>query len=120
MVLHYNCKYIVYDKVPFQTVSVVLILKLGLNLCVDVKCINVLYRLLQRQSSGSSVYSFNQEEIREKLQAFPGGSIDLLKQASGVAVLTVNNPSRMNAFSGQITTVNINFLVLLPSMFLSQ
>uniref|UniRef100_UPI0037E99A5E ethylmalonyl-CoA decarboxylase n=1 Tax=Semicossyphus pulcher TaxID=241346 RepID=UPI0037E99A5E len=62
-------------------------------------------RLLQRQSRGcvySSVHGFNQEEIREKLQAFPGGSIDLLKQESGVAVLTVNNPSRMNAFSGSM------------------
>lgn len=89
-------------------VSVVRILKLLLNLCIDVmsrKYINVLHRLLQRPSSGSSIYSFNQEEIREKLQAFPGGSIDLLKQASGIAVLTVNNPSRMNAFSGEITTV---------------
>ncbi|XP_069549234.1 ethylmalonyl-CoA decarboxylase isoform X1 [Brachyistius frenatus] len=62
-------------------------------------------RLLQRQSSGcvySSIHGFNQEEIREKLQAFPGGSVDLLKQDSGVAVLTINNPSRMNAFSGSM------------------
>ncbi|XP_074508617.1 ethylmalonyl-CoA decarboxylase isoform X4 [Sebastes fasciatus] len=60
-------------------------------------------RLLQRRSSGcvySSVDGFNQEEIREKLQAFPGGSIDLLKQESGIAVMTINYPSRMNAFSG--------------------
>uniref|UniRef100_A0A665TFN6 Ethylmalonyl-CoA decarboxylase 1 n=1 Tax=Echeneis naucrates TaxID=173247 RepID=A0A665TFN6_ECHNA len=42
------------------------------------------------------------EEIREKLLAFPGGSIDLLKQDSGIAVLTINNPSRMNAFSGSM------------------
>ncbi|XP_061574246.1 ethylmalonyl-CoA decarboxylase [Cololabis saira] len=62
-------------------------------------------RLLQRQSSGcvySSVHGFHQEEIREKLQAFPGGSIELLKQDSGIAVLTINNPSRMNAFSGSM------------------
>ncbi|XP_042280092.1 ethylmalonyl-CoA decarboxylase isoform X1 [Thunnus thynnus] len=62
-------------------------------------------RLLQRQSSGcvySSIHDFNPEEIREKLQAFAGGSIDLLKQESGIAVLTVNNPSRMNAFSGSM------------------
>ncbi|KAM7420359.1 hypothetical protein PAMA_014870 [Pampus argenteus] len=62
-------------------------------------------RLLQRQSSGcvySSIHGFNQEEIRDKLQAFTGGSIDLLKQESGIAVLTVNNPSRMNAFSGSM------------------
>ncbi|XP_067305410.1 ethylmalonyl-CoA decarboxylase isoform X2 [Pseudorasbora parva] len=43
------------------------------------------------------------ESIREKLQAFPGGSIDLQKQQeSGIAVLTVNNPGRMNAFSGSM------------------
>uniref|UniRef100_A0A3Q3WDC0 Uncharacterized protein n=1 Tax=Mola mola TaxID=94237 RepID=A0A3Q3WDC0_MOLML len=48
------------------------------------------------------VHSFNQEGIKEKLQAFPGGSVDLLKQESGVAVLTINNPSRMNAFSGSM------------------
>lgn len=62
-------------------------------------------RLLQRQSSGwvySSIHGFNQGEIKEKLQAFPGGSIDLLKQDSGIAVLTINNPSRMNAFSGSM------------------
>ncbi|XP_067366040.1 ethylmalonyl-CoA decarboxylase isoform X2 [Channa argus] len=62
-------------------------------------------RLLQRQSSGfvySSTHGFNQNEVREKLQAFTGGSIDLLKQDSGIAVLTINNPSRMNAFSGSM------------------
>lgn len=63
------------------------------------RSINVPPRLLQRWSS--SVHSFNQEGIKEKLQAFPGGSVDLLKQESGVAVLTINNPSRMNAFSGE-------------------
>ncbi|KAM9797982.1 ethylmalonyl-CoA decarboxylase [Neosynchiropus ocellatus] len=60
-------------------------------------------RLLSSQRRScvhSSRHGFNQDEIREKLSAFPGGSIDLLKQESGVAVLTVNNPSRMNAFSG--------------------
>ncbi|XP_020490361.1 ethylmalonyl-CoA decarboxylase [Labrus bergylta] len=62
-------------------------------------------RLLQRQSRGcvySITHGFNQDEIREKLQAFPGGSIDLLKQESGIAVLTINNPARMNAFSGSM------------------
>lgn len=63
---------------------------------------NLSPRLLQRWSSTSSIHSFNEEEIREKLQAFPGGSIDLLKQESGIAVLTINNSSRMNAFSGMI------------------
>uniref|UniRef100_G3NRX6 Ethylmalonyl-CoA decarboxylase n=1 Tax=Gasterosteus aculeatus TaxID=69293 RepID=G3NRX6_GASAC len=62
-------------------------------------------RLLQRPSSGcvySSVHGFHQDEITEKLQAFPGGSVDLLQQESGIAVLTINYPSRMNAFSGSM------------------
>uniref|UniRef100_A0A8C6V019 Uncharacterized protein n=1 Tax=Neogobius melanostomus TaxID=47308 RepID=A0A8C6V019_9GOBI len=42
--------------------------------------------ILQRQSSGW-VYS---------------SSHDLYKQDSGIALLTVNNPSRMNAFSGSM------------------
>lgn len=50
----------------------------------------------------SSSHGFNLDEIREKLLAFPGGSIDLNKQDSGIALLTVNNPSRMNAFSGSM------------------
>ncbi|KAL2084605.1 hypothetical protein ACEWY4_020123 [Coilia grayii] len=48
----------------------------------------------------SGVHGFNDEEIKGKLLAFPGGSIDLVKQDSGIAVMTVNNPARMNAFSG--------------------
>ena len=73
---------------------------------IIINCLNVPPRLLHRHSSGcvrSNIHDFNQEEIREKLGAFPGGSVDLLKQESGVAVLTVNNPSRMNAFSGKVT-----------------
>lgn len=73
---------------------------------IIINCLNVPPRLLHRHSSGcvhTNVHDFNQDEIREKLQAFPGGSVDLLKQESGVAVLTVNNPSRMNAFSGKVT-----------------
>ncbi|XP_068616461.1 ethylmalonyl-CoA decarboxylase [Brachionichthys hirsutus] len=65
----------------------------------------VFTRLLQRRSGGrvhSSIHGFNQEELREKLQGFPGGSVDLIKQESGVAVLTINNPSLMNAFSGSM------------------
>ncbi|KAK7887099.1 hypothetical protein WMY93_026720 [Mugilogobius chulae] len=62
-------------------------------------------RLFQRQCNGlvySSAHGFNPDEIKEKLVAFQGGSIDLYKQDSGIAVLTVNNPSRMNAFSGSM------------------
>ncbi|MGH0158049.1 UNVERIFIED_CONTAM: hypothetical protein FKN15_067374 [Acipenser sinensis] len=61
-------------------------------------------RLVLPQLRIKSVYTtcdgFNEEEIREKLQRFPGGSVDLSKQTSGIAVLTVNNPGRMNAFTG--------------------
>uniref|UniRef100_A0AAV2MBG5 Ethylmalonyl-CoA decarboxylase n=1 Tax=Knipowitschia caucasica TaxID=637954 RepID=A0AAV2MBG5_KNICA len=62
-------------------------------------------RLFQRQCSGwvyCSSHGLNLDEIREKLLAFPGGSIDLHKQNSGIAVLTINNPARMNAFSGSM------------------
>ncbi|XP_068452429.1 ethylmalonyl-CoA decarboxylase [Clinocottus analis] len=62
-------------------------------------------RLQQRRSSSSlysGVHGFHPEEIAEKLRAFPGGSVDLLQRESGIAVLTVNYPSRMNAFSGSM------------------
>ncbi|KAJ8354083.1 hypothetical protein SKAU_G00216500 [Synaphobranchus kaupii] len=47
-----------------------------------------------------SAYAVQQEEIRQKLQGFPGGSINLVKLESGIAVMTISNPARMNAFSG--------------------
>ena len=50
----------------------------------------------------SAVHGFNEEDIRGKLLAFPGGSVDLVKQDSGIAVMTINNPARMNAFSGRV------------------
>ncbi|XP_077383023.1 ethylmalonyl-CoA decarboxylase isoform X2 [Festucalex cinctus] len=60
-------------------------------------------RMWQRQMSGR-VYTemdFDQEEMKAKLLGFPGGSIDLSKQEeSGIAILTINNPSHMNAFTG--------------------
>ncbi|XP_076006521.1 ethylmalonyl-CoA decarboxylase [Genypterus blacodes] len=62
-------------------------------------------RWMQTQSSSfvsSSIHGFNEEEIRDKLQGFHGGSIDLLTQESGIAVLTINNPSHMNAFTGSM------------------
>lgn len=36
----------------------------------------------------------------KKLEQFPGGSIDLQKENNGIGILTLNNPSKMNAFSG--------------------
>ncbi|CAL8261050.1 unnamed protein product [Boreogadus saida] len=55
----------------------------------------------RKSSLYSAGHGFQPEEIREKLRAYPGGAVDLLTQGdTGLAVLTVNNPSRMNAFSG--------------------
>ncbi|XP_003404274.1 ethylmalonyl-CoA decarboxylase [Loxodonta africana] len=54
--------------------------------------------------TGLSLYntshSFHEEEVKKTLQQFPGGSIDLQKQDNGIGILTLNNPSKMNAFSG--------------------
>ncbi|XP_006626079.2 ethylmalonyl-CoA decarboxylase [Lepisosteus oculatus] len=73
---------------------------------------NIGIRLLQKtqnvlvvfQKRSKAIYTnascFNEEEIKEKLQAFPGGSVDLIKQDSGIAVLTINNPNHKNAFTG--------------------
>ncbi|XP_010891076.1 ethylmalonyl-CoA decarboxylase isoform X1 [Esox lucius] len=58
--------------------------------------------LLRNGSVYTPASGFQEEEIREKLLAFPGGSVDLVKQESGIAVLTVNHPARMNAFSGSM------------------
>lgn len=53
---------------------------------------------------GVSLYNtshgFHDEEIKKSLQQFPGGSIDLQKKDDGIGILTLNNPSKRNAFSG--------------------
>ncbi|XP_006200094.1 ethylmalonyl-CoA decarboxylase [Vicugna pacos] len=53
---------------------------------------------------GLSLYNtshgFNEEEVKKKLQQFSGGSVDLQKEDNGIGILTLNNPSKMNAFSG--------------------
>ncbi|XP_020372649.2 ethylmalonyl-CoA decarboxylase [Rhincodon typus] len=48
----------------------------------------------------TSVYRVNEDDIKEKLQQLPGGSIDLQKDQNGIATLIINNPERKNAFSG--------------------
>ncbi|XP_060139383.1 ethylmalonyl-CoA decarboxylase isoform X3 [Globicephala melas] len=48
----------------------------------------------------STSHGFHEEEVKRKLEQFPGGSIDLQKEDSGIGILTLNNPSKMNAFSG--------------------
>ncbi|ELW69402.1 Enoyl-CoA hydratase domain-containing protein 1 [Tupaia chinensis] len=54
--------------------------------------------------TGLSLYSishgFHEEEVKKKLHQFPGGSVDLQKEDNGIGILTLNNPSKMNAFSG--------------------
>lgn len=54
--------------------------------------------------TGLSLYNtshgFHEEEVKKKLEQFPGGSIDLQKEDGGIGILTLNNPSKMNAFSG--------------------
>uniref|UniRef100_A0A8C0PRV9 Ethylmalonyl-CoA decarboxylase 1 n=1 Tax=Canis lupus familiaris TaxID=9615 RepID=A0A8C0PRV9_CANLF len=54
--------------------------------------------------TGLSLYNtshgFHEEDLKKKLQQFPGGSVDLQKEDSGIGILTLNNPSKMNAFSG--------------------
>ncbi|XP_057183004.1 ethylmalonyl-CoA decarboxylase [Triplophysa rosa] len=75
-----------------------------------VVCSAVRFRLIQSRSAvrfesrnvRSSHTSLSAGDIREKLRAFPGGSIDLKKRESGMAVITINNPARMNAFSGSM------------------
>ncbi|XP_051031434.1 ethylmalonyl-CoA decarboxylase [Phodopus roborovskii] len=58
-------------------------------------------KLLQ---TGVSLYNtshgFHEEEVKKILEQFPGGSIDLQKNQNGIGILTLNNPSKMNAFSG--------------------
>lgn len=54
--------------------------------------------------TGLSLYNtshgFHEEEVKKKLQQFPGGSVDLQKEDNGIGILTLNNPSKRNAFSG--------------------
>ncbi|XP_045150355.1 ethylmalonyl-CoA decarboxylase isoform X2 [Echinops telfairi] len=54
--------------------------------------------------TGLSLYNtshgFHEEEVKKKLVQFTGGSVDLQKNDNGIGILTLNNPSKMNAFSG--------------------
>lgn len=75
-----------------------------MSVCGAARCRGAVRRILQQNRAVCSHTSGSTPEgIREKLQAFPGGSVELQKQRdSGVALLTVNNPARMNAFSGSM------------------
>lgn len=63
--------------------------------------LSVRTKLLQ---TGVSLYNtshgFYEEEVKKVLEQFPGGAIDLQKKENGIGILTLNNPSKMNAFSG--------------------
>ncbi|XP_031236560.1 ethylmalonyl-CoA decarboxylase isoform X3 [Mastomys coucha] len=48
----------------------------------------------------NSTHGFHEEVVKKILEQFPGGSIDLLKKQNGIGILTLNNPNKMNAFSG--------------------
>ncbi|XP_036901684.1 ethylmalonyl-CoA decarboxylase isoform X1 [Sturnira hondurensis] len=54
--------------------------------------------------TGLSLYNtshgFHEEKVKKILQQFPGGTIDLQKEDNGIGILTLNNPSKRNAFSG--------------------
>nr|BAC26112.1 unnamed protein product [Mus musculus] len=69
--------------------------------CLLTSSLSVRTKLLQ---TGVSLYNtshgFHEEEVKKILEQFPGGSIDLLKKQNGIGILTLNNPNKMNAFSG--------------------
>ncbi|XP_044532878.1 ethylmalonyl-CoA decarboxylase isoform X2 [Gracilinanus agilis] len=48
----------------------------------------------------NSSHGFHEENVKQKLQQFAGGSIDLQKEDCGIGILTLNNPDKRNAFSG--------------------
>uniref|UniRef100_A0A8C5Y6Z9 Ethylmalonyl-CoA decarboxylase 1 n=1 Tax=Microcebus murinus TaxID=30608 RepID=A0A8C5Y6Z9_MICMU len=64
------------------------------SLCVRTKLLNQVGLSLYNTSHG-----FHEEEVKKKLEQFPGGSIDLQKKDNGIGILTLNNPSKKNAFS---------------------
>ncbi|XP_078255680.1 ethylmalonyl-CoA decarboxylase isoform X2 [Rhinoraja longicauda] len=72
-------------------------------LCVY-KCVlcSLRNRILQQRSLSTytSVYRVNEDDIKGKLEQLHGGSIDLQKDQNGIATMIINNPERMNAFSG--------------------
>ncbi|NXD06419.1 ECHD1 decarboxylase, partial [Nothocercus nigrocapillus] len=54
----------------------------------------------QRALLYDCAHGYQEELIKKKLQQFAGGSINLSKQEDGIAILTLNNPRLMNAFTG--------------------
>ncbi|NXU84571.1 ECHD1 decarboxylase, partial [Xiphorhynchus elegans] len=54
----------------------------------------------RRLSLYSGAHGYDEELVKKRLQQFPGGSINLSKEDNGIAILTLNNPKLMNAFTG--------------------
>nr|XP_033793310.1 ethylmalonyl-CoA decarboxylase [Geotrypetes seraphini]XP_033793311.1 ethylmalonyl-CoA decarboxylase [Geotrypetes seraphini]XP_033793312.1 ethylmalonyl-CoA decarboxylase [Geotrypetes seraphini]XP_033793313.1 ethylmalonyl-CoA decarboxylase [Geotrypetes seraphini]XP_033793314.1 ethylmalonyl-CoA decarboxylase [Geotrypetes seraphini]XP_033793315.1 ethylmalonyl-CoA decarboxylase [Geotrypetes seraphini]XP_033793316.1 ethylmalonyl-CoA decarboxylase [Geotrypetes seraphini]XP_033793317.1 ethylmalon len=52
------------------------------------------------ESIYNRTHGFDENEIKEKLQHFSGGSIDLSKGNDGIGVLTLNNSVHKNALTG--------------------
>ncbi|CAI9555041.1 unnamed protein product [Staurois parvus] len=48
----------------------------------------------------NSSHGFKEEEIKNKLALLTGGSVALIKRENGIAELCIDNPARMNAFTG--------------------
>ncbi|NXN98970.1 ECHD1 decarboxylase, partial [Rhinopomastus cyanomelas] len=59
-------------------------------------------RILQQRNMYSSSHGYQEELIKQKLQQFAGGSINLSKDSNGIGVLTLNNPKLMNALTGSM------------------
>ncbi|NXD34753.1 ECHD1 decarboxylase, partial [Copsychus sechellarum] len=59
-------------------------------------------RILQQRTLSlyNGAHGYEEELIKKKLQQFSGGSINLSKEDNGIAILTLNNPKLMNAFTG--------------------
>ncbi|GFO48142.1 ethylmalonyl-coa decarboxylase [Plakobranchus ocellatus] len=58
---------------------------------------------LAARSLGSASATFNLPTIRQELEKFQGGSVELeLDEQSGIAVMTLNNPKRLNALTGKM------------------
>ncbi|KAM6433708.1 ethylmalonyl-CoA decarboxylase isoform 1-T1 [Rhynochetos jubatus] len=59
-------------------------------------------KILQQRRSSLYIgaHGYDEELIKKKLQQFAGGSISLSREDNGIAILTLNNPKLMNAFTG--------------------
>ncbi|XP_063773369.1 ethylmalonyl-CoA decarboxylase [Pseudophryne corroboree] len=60
------------------------------------------WRLHRSMSLYNSSHGFNETEIKNKFAQFSGGSVELCKGENGIAELCINNPVRMNAFTGRM------------------